>query len=184
MKFNKSEIKGLYSVELEPFTDDRGFFVRSYCSKILKEINITKPIRQINHSLTSTVGAIRVMHYQDSPHAEIKMVRCISGEVFDVAIDLRKESDTFLQWHGEYLNAKNFKMMIIPEGFAHGFQVIQQNTELLYFHTADYFPEVELGMLFNDEKIGIKWPLQVTNVSDRDLQYKTIVKEFKGLNIK
>ena len=183
MKFNKSEIKGLYSVELEPFTDDRGFFVRSYCSKILKEINITKPIRQINHSLTSTVGAIRGMHYQDSPHAEIKMVRCISGEVFDIAIDLRRGSDTFLQWHGEYLSAENFKMMVIPEGFAHGFQVIKQNTELLYLHTTSYTPEAESGVLFNDEKIGIEWPLQVTDISDRDLKHKMITKEFEGVNI-
>jgi dTDP-4-dehydrorhamnose 3,5-epimerase len=184
MKFNEVGIKGLYVAELEPFSDDRGFFVRSYCDKVLKEINITKPIKQINHSFTSIVGAIRGMHYQNPPHAEIKMVRCISGEIFDVAIDLRKGSDTFLQWHGEYLSAKNFKMMIIPEGFAHGFQVIKQNTELLYLHTASYTPEAESGLLFNDEEIGIEWPLQVTNISDRDLKHNMINKVFKGINIK
>jgi dTDP-4-dehydrorhamnose 3,5-epimerase len=183
MKFNNLGIEGLYLVELEPFSDDRGFFVRSYCDKVLEQINVTKPIKQINHSLTSTVGAIRGMHYQDSPHAEIKMVRCISGEVFDIAIDLRRGSDTFLQWHGEYLSAENFKMMVIPEGFAHGFQVIKQNTELLYLHTASYTPEAESGVLFNDEKIGIEWPLQVTDISDRDLKHKMITKEFEGVNI-
>ncbi len=184
MKFNEVGMKGLYIAELEPFTDDRGFFVRSYCDKELEEINVTKPIKQINHSFTKTVGSIRGMHYQNSPHAEIKMVRCIAGEVFDVVIDLRKGSDTFLQWHGEYLNAENFKMMIIPEGFAHGFQVIKQNTEIIYFSTASYTPEAESGVLFNDEKIGIEWPLQVTDISDRDLKHEMITKEFKGLNIK
>ena len=183
MKFNKTKIKGLYVAELEPFSDDRGFFVRSYCDKALGEINVTKSIKQINHSLTLTVGAIRGMHYQNYPHSEIKMVRCISGEVFDVAVDLRKNSDTFLQWHGEHLSSANFKIMVIPEGFAHGFQVIKPNSELLYFHTESYTQKAESGVLFNDEKIGIKWPLQVTDISDRDLKHKLITREFKGLNI-
>jgi len=184
MKFNETNIKGLYNVELQPFTDNRGFFVRSYCDAALEEAGVIKSIKQINHSFTKKVGSIRGMHYQDSPHAEIKMVRCIAGEIFDVVIDLRKGSDTFLQWHGEYLNAENFKMMIIPEGFAHGFQIMKQNTELLYLHTASYTPEAEIGVLFNDEKIGIKWPLPVTDISDRDLKHEIMTKEFKGLNIK
>jgi dTDP-4-dehydrorhamnose 3,5-epimerase len=183
MKFNETKIEGLYVAELEPFSDDRGFFTRSYCDKALREIGIVKKIKQINHSLTSTVGAIRGIHYQNPPHAEIKMVRCIAGEIFDVAIDLRRGSDTFLQWHGEYVSAENFKMMIIPEGFAHGFQVIKQNTELLYLHTESYTPKAESGLLFNDEEIGIEWPLQVTDISDRDLKHKIITKEFKGVNI-
>ena len=184
MKFNKTKIKGLYITELEPFNDNRGVFVRAYCNKELEEVNIEKPIKQINHSLTSTVGSIRGMHYQKYPYLEIKMVRCIAGEVFDVAVDLRKDSDTFLQWHGEYLSAENSKMMVIPEGFAHGFQVIKPNSELLYFHTESYTQKAESGVMFNDEKIGIKWPLQVLGTSDRDLRYKPITKEFKGLNIK
>lgn len=183
MKFNKTKIKGLYITELEPFNDNRGFFVRAYCNKELEEVNIEKPIKQINHSLTSTVGSIRGMHYQKYPYLEIKMVRCIAGEVFDVAVDLRKDSDTFLQWHGEYLSAENSKMMVIPEGFAHGFQVIKPNSELLYFHTESYTQKAESGVMFNDEKIGIKWPLQVTDISDRDLKHKLITREFKGLNI-
>jgi dTDP-4-dehydrorhamnose 3,5-epimerase len=184
MKFNKTKIKGLYVAELEPLTDGRGFFTRTYCNEELDTINIEKPIRQINHSLTSIVGAIRGMHYQDAPCAEIKMIRCIVGEVFDVAVDLRKDSDTFLQWHGEYLNSENFKMMVVPEGIAHGFQVIKPDSELLYFHTESYTREAEAGVLFNDETIGIEWPLQVTDVSNRDLNHQLILKEFKGLNIK
>lgn len=184
MQFNETKIQGLYIAELEPLSDERGFFARAYCNKELERINIEKPIKQINHSLTSIVGAIRGMHYQNSPYAEIKMVRCIAGEVFDVAIDLRKDSDTFLQWHGEYLNSENFKMMVIPEGFAHGFQVIKSNSELLYFHTESYVQKVESGVLFNDKKIGIEWPLQVTDISGRDLKHNLITKEFTGLNIK
>jgi dTDP-4-dehydrorhamnose 3,5-epimerase len=184
MKFNETKIKGLYVAELESFSDNRGFFVRAYCNKELEEISIEKPIKQINHSLTSTVGTIRGMHYQNHPHSEIKMVRCISGEVFDVAVDLRKDSDTFLQWHGEYLSAENFKMMVIPEGFAHGFQVIKSNSEMLYFHTESYAKNSESGVLYSDKKIGIKWPIEAVDISDRDLKHKLITKEFKGLNIK
>ena len=184
MKFNKTKIKGLYITELEPFSDNRGFFVRAYCNKELEEVNIEKPIKQINHSLTSTVGSIRGMHYQNYPYLEIKMVRCISGEVFDVAVDLRKDSDTFLQWHGEYLSAENSKMMIIPEGFAHGFQVIKPNSEMLYFHTESYAQDSESGVIYNDKKIGIKWPIEVTDISDRDLKHETITEEFRGVNVK
>ena len=184
MKFNETKIKGLYVAELESFSDNRVFFVRAYCNKELKEISIEKPIKQINHSLTSTVGTIRGMHYQNHPHSEIKMVRCISGEVFDVAIDLRKGSDTLLQWHGEYLSAENFKMMVIPEGFAHGFQVIKSNSEMLYFHTESYAQNSESGVLYNDKKIDIQWPIEVTDISDRDLKHKTITKEFIGVNMK
>jgi dTDP-4-dehydrorhamnose 3,5-epimerase len=184
MKFSETKIKDLYVSELELFRDERGFFSRSYCSEALKEIGILKPIKQINHSLTSVVGTVRGMHYQSTPYSEVKMVRCISGEVFDVAVDLRKDSSTFLQWHGEYLNSDNFKMMIIPEGFAHGFQVLKPNSELLYFHTESYIQEAELGVLFNDGKLGIKWPRKITGVSDRDLSHKYITKAFKGVNVK
>lgn len=184
MKFHEVEIKGLYVAELEPFRDERGFFVRSYCNKVLEEINITKSIKQINHSFTSIVGAIRGMHYQNPPYAEIKIVRCISGEVFDVAVDLRSDSDTFLQWHGEYLSEKNHKIMVIPEGFAHGFQAMKKNTELLYLHTESYTPEAEAGILYNDTKIRIEWPLQVTDISERDLRYEKITNNYKGLSVK
>jgi dTDP-4-dehydrorhamnose 3,5-epimerase len=184
VKFNETKIKNLYVAELEPLSDKRGFFLRSYCDKELAKINIIKKIKQINHSLTSAVGAVRGLHFQYPPKSEIKMVRCIAGEVFDVSIDLRKGSETFLQWHGEYLSSENLKMMVIPEGFAHGFQVIKQNTELLYLHTASYTQKVESGILFNDRKIGIKWPLQVMDISDRDLKHKKITNEFKGINVK
>jgi dTDP-4-dehydrorhamnose 3,5-epimerase len=184
MKFNETKIKGLYVAELEPLNDNRGFFTRAYCNKKLRKAGVAKSIKQINHSLTSVVGTIRGMHYQNSPYTEAKMVRCIAGEVFDVVIDIRKHSDTFLHWHGEYLSSKNLKMMVIPEGFAHGFQVIKPNSELLYLHTESYEKSSESGILFNDEKIGIEWPLQAADISDRDLKHKMVGKEFKGISIK
>lgn len=112
------------------------------------------------------------------------MIRCIYGEVFDVVIDIRENSETFLQWHGEYLSAENSKMMIVPEGFAHGFQVIKENSQLLYLHTESYAPKAESGILFNDKAVKIKWPLQVTDISNRDLKYNMVTKKFKGINIK
>jgi dTDP-4-dehydrorhamnose 3,5-epimerase len=181
MKINETKIKGLYVAELDLFNDNRGFFIRSYCNKELQEVGIEKPIKQINHSLTSVVGTIRGLHYQNPPYAEIKIIRCIVGEIFDVAVDLRKDSDTFLQWHGEYLNSKNFKMLIVPEGFAHGFQVIKPNSEIFYLSTESYTQEAESGILFNDEKVKIEWPLQVTGISDRDLRHDMITEEFKGI---
>ena len=183
MKFKETKINGLYVAKLKPISDKRGLFVRSYCDKELEKINIKKPIKQINHSLTSTVGAIRGMHFQYPPHAEVKIVRCISGEVFDVAVDLRIDSDTFLQWHGEYLSSDNYKMMIIPEGFAHGFQVIKPNSEMLYLHTESYVEGSESGVLFDDEKIGIKWPLEITSVSGKDLNDRLIKEKFKGIKV-
>ena len=123
------------------------------------------------------------MHFQYPPHAEVKIVRCISGEVFDVAVDLRIDSDTFLQWHGEYLSSDNYKMMIIPEGFAHGFQVIKPNSEMLYLHTESYVEGSESGVLFDDEKIGIKWPLEITSVSGKDLNHRLIKEKFKGIKV-
>ena len=183
MRFNKTKIKGLYIAELDPLSDDRGFFTRTYCNKELEKINVEKPIKQINHSLTSTVGSIRGMHYQNYPYLEIKMVRCISGEVFDVAVDLRKDSDTFLQWHGEYLSAENSKMMIIPEGFAHGFQVIKPNSELLYFHTDFYSPNEEGAVNAFDPLLKIDWPLKVTEISERDNSHSFLNIEFKGIEI-
>jgi len=178
MRFHEVDIDGMYVIDLDPFIDKRGSFVRSYCINELAKVGIKKPIIQINHSSTSRVGAIRGMHFQRPPNAEVKMVRCISGEVFDVAIDLRSDSKTFLRWHGEFLTSENHKMMIIPEGFAHGFQVIKPNSELLYLHTASFAPELESGVSYNDEKIGIEWPLNVTDISDRDLKYNKIDNKF------
>lgn len=162
------ELNGLYLLETEPFKDHRGQFARLFCARELAEIGLDKPIAQINHSLTRTKGTIRGMHFQLPPHAEIKIVRCLRGACFDVAVDLREDSPTYLRWHGERLTDKNNRALLIPEGFAHGFQTLEPDTELLYFHTEFYTPDCEGGVRYDDPAIGIKWPLPVCDVSERD----------------
>jgi len=181
MKFTKTKLQGLYLIEPEPFEDDRGKFSRIYCQNQLKQIGHTKEIVQINHSLTIPKGAIRGMHFQYPPMTEIKIVKCIKGSIFDVAVDLRKNSKTFLKWHGEILSAENVKMFYIPEGFAHGFQTLELNSELLYFHTNFYSPSYEGGIRYDDPMVGIKWPLDIADISSRDNNFNFINDDFKGL---
>ena len=183
MKFIETDIKDLFIIEPEPFEDDRGKFYRIFCLNELKEIGHTKKIVQANQSLSKQKGTIRGMHFQYPPKAEIKIVKCINGSVFDVTIDLRKKSPTFLQWYGVILSAENMKIMYIPEGFAHGFQTLENNSELLYFHTEFYSPEYEAGIRYNDPAINIKWPLEITNISKRDREHELINENFKGILI-
>ncbi|HKI80150.1 MAG TPA: dTDP-4-dehydrorhamnose 3,5-epimerase [Pseudodesulfovibrio sp.] len=166
------ELNGLYLLETEPFKDHRGQFARLFCARELAEIGLDKPIAQINHSLTRTKGTIRGMHFQLPPHAEIKIVRCLRGACFDVAVDLREDSPTYLRWHGERLTDKNNRALLIPEGFAHGFQTLEPDTELLYFHTEFYTPDSESGVRYDDPAIGIAWPLPVCDISDKDKSHQ------------
>ena len=121
------------------------------------------------------------MHYQRKPHSEIKMVRCIAGAVFDVIIDLRQDSSTFLKWFGTELSAENRKMLYIPEGFAHGFQCLRNNCELLYHHTEFYVPGAEAGIRYNAPEVNIEWPLPVTVISQRDASHPNVDVNFKGI---
>jgi dTDP-4-dehydrorhamnose 3,5-epimerase len=123
------------------------------------------------------------MHYQKPPKAEIKMVKCISGAVFDVIVDLRKGSETFLKWHGEVLSSENMKMMYAPEGFAHGFQTLEETCELLYFHTEFYSPGYEGGIRYDDPSVNISWQLQPTDISVKDRNYPLVSGQFKGVAI-
>lgn len=138
MIFTETLLKGSYIIELSAFTDDRGWFARTYCKNEFAAIGHTAEWVQMNHSFTKDKGAIRGMHYQLPPFSEIKMVRCIAGAVYDVIVDLRKDSPTFLQWYGTELSAANKKMLYIPEGFAHGFQTLQNDCELIYHHSQFY----------------------------------------------
>jgi len=167
----------------EPFRDNRGFFERLFCKNELTGQGIFKEIVQINHSLTVQKGAIRGMHFQMPPFAETKIVRCLSGAVFDVAIDLRHGSPTFLNWHAEILTPDNFKMFYIPEGFAHGFQVLESNSELLYFHSELYNSKAEGGIFYNDPKINIQWPMPPTEISPKDQNFPYIDDQFQGIKI-
>lgn len=183
MNFNSLPLQDAYIIDPNPYEDHRGKFSRLFCQEELKKVGHYKQIVQINHSLTKEKGTVRGMHYQKPPKAEIKMVQCLKGEVFDVIVDLRKDSPTFLKWHGEILSPKNSKIMYIPEGFAHGFQVLESDSELLYFHTEFYSPLHEAGIKYNDPKININWLLEPVNISEKDQCYQLITSEFKGVVI-
>ena len=181
MKTHRLPIEGLVLVEAESRADERGHFTRLYCRDELGEVIGERHIVQINLSSTRAVGAVRGTHYQSQPHAETKLVRCIKGRVWDVAVDLRAGSPTFLRWHAEELSAENAHMMVIPEGFAHGFQVMEQDSELLYLHTAFYTPSAEGGFRPTDPALSIAWPLPPQDLSDRDLNHPLLTSEFTGL---
>ena len=181
MKFTPLPLSGAYIIEPEPHEDDRGLFARIFCRQELQKIGHNKNIVQINHSRTRQKGALRGMHFQYPPKAEIKMVKCLRGSVFDVIIDLRRNSPALLEWHGEILSAENMKMIYVPEGFAHGFQTLTANCELIYFHTEFYSPEHDGALRYNDPRIAIRWPLEVTDISERDSRHPFVQQDFTGI---
>lgn len=168
MKRHPLPLAGAFILETQPHEDDRGMFSRLFCHNELQSLLNGKHVLQINHSLTRQKGALRGMHFQRPPQAEIKIVTCLAGSVFDVIIDIRQDSPTFLQWHGEKLSPDNKKLMYIPKGFAHGFQALEKNSELLYLHTAFYSPDHEGAVHYNDPLVNITWPLKITNISEKD----------------
>jgi|SaaInlStandDraft_6_1057023.scaffolds.fasta_scaffold175386_1 dTDP-4-dehydrorhamnose 3,5-epimerase len=177
-------LAGLYLIEHNEISDNRGFFERVFCAEEFKEINkSSQPVVQINHTLTKKKGTIRGMHFQYSPHAETKIVTCIQGEIFDVAVDIRKNSPTFLQWHAEILNGNNRRSLYIPDGFAHGFQTLTDNCQLLYFHSEPYTPKSEGAINVNDPKIAIQWPYKIVEISEKDKNHPMIDEKFIGVNV-
>ena len=168
MTLTPTPLPGVMVVTSTPHTDPRGSFARLFCERELAGVLDGRRIVQINQSRTATVGAVRGMHFQCPPHAEMKLVRCLRGRVWDVAVDLRADSPTFLHWHADELSPDNQHMLVIPEGCAHGFQVLAPDSELLYLHTACYVPEAEGGVRHDDPALGIRWPLPVTDLSPRD----------------
>lgn len=178
-----TQIPGAMVVEQLPFQDNRGAFGRLFCEKSLVETLGARHIVQINHSRTRAIGAVRGMHFQHAPHAEMKMVRCLKGRVWDVVLDLRANSPTFLQWHAEELSPETAKMLVIPEGCAHGFQVLEADSELLYLHSALYEPKAEGAVRFDDPLVNIAWPLPVTDLSQRDKEHALLSNDFAGLYV-
>ena len=183
MKIMQTPIAGVVIIESSPFVDKRGSFSRFYCEDELGGVIGTRRIVQINQSRTSKVGAVRGMHYQRPPNAEMKLIRCIQGRIWDVAIDLREGSPTFLKWHAEELNPENTRMVVIPEGCAHGFQVLESDSELLYLHTAFYKHENEDGVAHDEPQVAINWPLPVEDISERDLGFTSIPTNFLGVKL-
>jgi dTDP-4-dehydrorhamnose 3,5-epimerase len=174
MIFNETQIKDLFIIEIDPHFDDRGYFERLICRKEMLALGLSKEIVQVNHSFSKKRGTLRGLHYQVPPFTETRIIKCIRGSVFDVAVDLRKESPTFLNWFGLELTQENNSMLFIPEGFAHGFQTLKSNTELLYFHTGYYNPKAEAALNYSDPLFRIKFPLKVTEISDRDKNHSYI----------
>jgi dTDP-4-dehydrorhamnose 3,5-epimerase len=183
MKFTPLPLDGAYRVDLQPYHDERGFFSRLLCQKALEEIDHRQPFVQINHSKNLQKGVLRGLHYQRAPKAEIKIVKCIRGAIFDVIVDIREGLSTFLQWHGEILSAEKMSVLYIPAGFAHGYQSLKADCEILYFVTEYHSPEHEGTIRYNDPRIGIEWPLKVTIISDKDRQCDFLSKNFRGIPI-
>ncbi len=170
-------------IETQPFVDERGSFARWFCRNELSTVLGDFSIVQINQSITRKAGTIRGMHFQRPPFAEMKLVRCLKGQVFDVALDLRAGSKTFGHWHAELLTPENARMLVIPEGCAHGFQALTDDVELLYLHTAPYQPDYEAGALFNDPAFAIQWPLACVEISEKDARYASIMDDFRGITV-
>ena len=183
MTFTQTPLADAYIVTLSPRGDNRGWFARTYCQNEFAQIGHQEPWVQMNHSMTHQTGAIRGMHFQHHPHTEIKLVRCIAGSVFDVIIDLRAGSPTFGHWFAEELSVENGQMMYIPKGFAHGFQTLTTDCQLIYCHSNYYSPDSEGAIRFDDPRIAIQWPLPVTDLSARDASHLLLDDRFAGLII-
>lgn len=181
--FIELSLAGLFLLKRKRLGDGRGYLERLFCAHELAVTGWIEPIAQINLTYTARPGTVRGMHFQYPPHSEKKLVMCMKGLVYDVAIDIRKDSPTFLKYHGEFLSPENANALIIPEGFAHGFQSLTPDVELLYCHSAFYASEFESGIRPNDLAVNIAWPLKILDLSDRDKSHPIINKTFDGVTI-
>jgi len=168
MNIVETPLSGVFVVEPIKHEDHRGFFARLYCQETWQKHDLDPTINQCNISYSKQKGTIRGLHFQTGEHAEVKLVRCCTGVIFDVAVDLRKDSPTYGQWYGLELTADNYKQLYIPKGFAHGFQTLTDNAEIFYQVSNPYNPKHEAGLRYNDPQINIKWPLSVTEISEKD----------------
>lgn len=176
-------IEGLTLIRRKPLGDRRGYLERLFCADELQVLlPAGRDIAQINRTLTRKRGTVRGLHFQHPPHADAKFVSCLRGEVFDVAVDLRQDSPTFLEWHGEFLGEDNHNTLLIPEGFAHGFQALANDCEMLYFHTATYRPQAEDGLNPRDPHLNIAWPQVIVELSDRDAAHPLLDCDFVGVH--
>jgi len=181
MIFNPLSLSGAFTIDVQPFQDSRGFFTRTFCEKEFGEHDLVQHFVQANHSGTNGKGVIRGMHFQYPPHVETKLVKCVQGAIFDVIIDVRSGSATFLKWYGSELSAENKRMMYVPVGFAHGFQSLTEYSEITYMVSGFYNKESEGGVRYDDEKVKIDWPLPASLVSDKDLKIPLVDAGFKGV---
>lgn len=175
-------LSGLVAVRRQAVEDERGFFSRFFCAQELAAAGFALPIAQINHTYTKRRGAVRGLHYQNPPHSEDKFISCLRGEIFDVAVDLRRGSPTFLRWHGAVLSAANMTSLLVPQGFAHGFQTLSDECELLYLHSRPFAPSAEAGLNVHDPRFAIEWPLPFSDISARDAARALIAGDFAGIS--
>jgi dTDP-4-dehydrorhamnose 3,5-epimerase len=171
MKFNSVPLGGAHLVELEPVADERGFFARSWCAEEFRSYGLNPGLAQCSLSFNKRKGTLRGMHYQAEPHAEVKLVRCTSGVIYDVILDLRPASPTYCKWFAIELTAANRKMLYIPEGIAHGFQTLADDTEVFYQISVSYHPESARGVRWNDPLFAIEWPVRDLILSERDRSF-------------
>ncbi|BBT80991.1 dTDP-4-dehydrorhamnose 3,5-epimerase family protein [Aeromonas allosaccharophila] len=177
-------LPGAKLLQREARGDSRGMLSRLFCAQELAALGWEQCVAQINLTCTSRCGTIRGLHFQYPPHSEKKLVTCIRGRVWDVIVDIRAGSPTFLTWHAEELSDSNFRSLVIPEGFAHGFQTLSDEVEMLYCHSAMYVPEAEGGLSPLDPRIQITWPLTIAELSARDRQHPTLKDCFQGIVIR
>ncbi len=177
----QTPLPGLTRLERMPIADSRGFLTRIFCGEEFVEAGWNGAVAQINHTRTERKGVVRGMHFQHPPHAETKIVTCLQGSIFDVAVDLRADSSTLMRWHAEVLSAENNRSLLIPPGFAHGFQTLSEDCDLLYLHSVAHMPEAEDGIHPEDAAIAIDWPLPISELSSRDTHHPSLSTNFKGL---
>jgi dTDP-4-dehydrorhamnose 3,5-epimerase len=183
MIFNPLTLKGAFTIDVQPFQDNRGFFTRIFCEKEFSAHDLVQHFVQSNHSGTHGKGVIRGMHFQHSPFCEVKLVKCVQGGIFDVIVDVRKDSPTFLQWFGTELTAENKTMMYVPAGFAHGFQSLTEYSEITYMVSNFYNKDSEGGIRYSDPAVKIDWPLPASLVSEKDLKIPLSDSSFAGVVI-
>ncbi len=183
MKFLETKLKGAYIVTPEPFVDERGSFARVFCRNEFLAIGHKGEFVQINHSVNKLKGTFRGIHYQLPPYEEVKLIRCISGSVHDIIVDIRSGSPTFLQYIAVEISEENMKMVYVPAGFAHGFLTLEDNSQLIYHHTAFYQPGHEAGLRFDDPELRIELPIEPVVITEKDKNHPLIEKGFIGIKI-
>ncbi len=175
MIFIETELKGAHIIELERREDNRGFFARTWCQQEFAAHGLAARIVQVNLSYNHSRGTLRGMHFQTAPYAEAKLVRTVRGAIYDVIIDLRPDSPTYKRWIGVELTADNRRALFVPEGFAHGFQTLEDHTDVLYAMSTFYTPLAASGLRYNDPAFAITWPLPVSVISERDTSWADFV---------
>jgi dTDP-4-dehydrorhamnose 3,5-epimerase len=181
--YEKTAIEGVYIITPKKIIDSRGYYERYFCVEEFKEVGFTEPVKQINHSMSIQKGIVRGFHYQLPPHCEMKLVRCIKGKIFDVALDVRKDSPTFLQHVSVELSEENSKYLLLPEGVAHGFQTMTENSEIIYIVNKMYAPSVDKVVNPLDPMINVSWPVEVDMERSKEVKQTFLTKDFTGVEL-